>query len=448
MFWLGLVMLLAEVAALVWLHNYTVPDRPVPGGTKLGIGTEAFVPATKMALITAIPLSLVFVWTDRFRPQRFWIWLITFGWGAGIATSVAMKANTWAAGAMMVRGDGDPMSAARAATFIAPFVEEAAKATVLFWLAILMRYRWVSRLSGIALAGIAATGFAFVENILYYGRTYRAAAVTTGAASPEEALHDIFLMRGVFTFFGHPLFTCMTGIGLALAMRSRSKLVRILAPNGGFLVAAALHMMFNGTASTATSPDQLLVPYVFLAIPLVLGLVAMAITQLFKQKRLIGARLGDYVAMGWLEPEDPHFMSRLSSRLHALYQALWGGRFLATISMQRAMTELAYLRDAMGRGLVDDAGLIREKQLFFAIRRLRTRALVQPLPKTIYPRLPWTRHRAPAYAPAAYPGPAGLGGNLPAPSVGRIEGTPLGSSATQYSEVNPAWRPPSHEELR
>ena len=48
--------------------------------------------------------------------------------------------------------------------FVAPFVEEASKTTVLFWLAILLRYQWVSRLSGIVLAGLSGAAFAFTEN--------------------------------------------------------------------------------------------------------------------------------------------------------------------------------------------------------------------------------------------------------------------------------------------
>ena len=151
-------MLLVYATLLVLLYQQTVPDREVPGGTLPGLGTEAVPIAAKYAAITAIPLSLIFLWADRFRPQRFWVWLMTFGWGACVATFISAQVNTWAAGHLSIIGDGDPATGARAAIFVAPFVEEAAKATVLFWLAILMRYQWVSRLSGIVLAGLAGRG--------------------------------------------------------------------------------------------------------------------------------------------------------------------------------------------------------------------------------------------------------------------------------------------------
>ena len=207
LFWLSVVMVLVYATMLVLLYRQVVPDREVPGGILPGLGTEAVPIAVKYAAITAIPLSLLYLWVDRFRPQRLWVWLMTFGWGACVATFVSAQVNTWAAGHLSIAGDGDPATGARAAIYVAPFVEEASKATVLFWLAILMRYQWVSRISGIVLAGLSGAAFAFTENILYYGRAYRYAARTFGQVPPLEALQSLFFFRGVLTFFGHPLFT-------------------------------------------------------------------------------------------------------------------------------------------------------------------------------------------------------------------------------------------------
>src|SRR5690349_19993055 len=109
-----------------------------------------------------------------------------------------------------------------AAIFVAPFVEEFGKATVLFWIAILARYRWVSRLGAITLAGLSAAAFAYVENITYYARVYVYAAQNNVGITPEEAVQQLWMMRGVASFFAHPLFTIMTVLGLAVALRSRS----------------------------------------------------------------------------------------------------------------------------------------------------------------------------------------------------------------------------------
>lgn len=441
LFWIGLVVLLCYAAALVLLYLQTVPEHRVSGGHVVGLGREVVPKAAKYAAVTAIPLTALFLWADRFKPQRFWIWLVAFGWGACIAPAVASQINTWAASHLSIAGSGDPASASRAAIFIAPYVEETCKATVLFWLAILMRYRWVSRLSGIALAGLSATGFAFTENILYYGRAYRYAAKTFGAVDPEDALHQIFVMRGLITFFGHPLFTSITGIGLAIALRSKSKLVRILGPMAGFCFAAFLHMSYNLVSSAAHGPT-LLVLYLCVAVPMILGMVAFVVGQEFREARLIRERLTDYARSGWIPDGEVRPISRLRTRLRALWQALFlGGRtFLATIRMQRALTELAYLRDAMTRGIVDDAGLAREKWLLARAQAQRGTAVVRPAGRANYAavRAVFGRLRKQQnYQPPAYPGPAGLGGSMPAPGQ-----TPLGPAATHYSRVDPNWKPP------
>ena len=450
LFWLSVVMLLGYAVLLVLLYRQVVPDQEVPGGTIPGLGTEAVPIAAKYAAITVIPLSLLFLWADRFRPQRFWVWLMTFGWGACVATFISAQVNTWAAGHLSIVGDGDPATGPRAAIYVAPFVEEAAKATVLFWLAILMRYQWVSRLSGIVLAGLSGAAFAFVENILYYGRAYRYAARTFGEVPPLEALQQLFVLRGLMTFFGHPLFTAMTGIGLAVALRSKSKIVRVVAPLAGFCAAAFLHMVFNATASLVQGQNLLLI-YLFVAIPLVIGLVVFIVRQLFREGRLIRERLDDYVRMGWLPDGDPEALSRLRTRTRAGWHALFQGpyAFWDTIRMQRAVTELAYLRDAIARGIVDDAGLRREKVLLARIRALRGRAITQPEGSAAYPWLRRGRQAGIAGYPApSYPGPAGIGGYYPAPppvttGAPGPGSAPLGQTATQYSEVDPSWKPPA-----
>ena len=359
--WLTVVMLLVYATMLVLLYQQVVPDQEVPGGTIPGLGTEAVPIAIKYAAITAIPLSLLFLWADRYRPQRFWVWLMTFGWGACVATYFSAQVNTWAASQLSIIGDGDPATGARAAIFVAPWVEEFAKGTVLFWLAILMRYQWVSRVSGIVLAGLSGAAFAFVENILYYGRAYRYASRTFGEVPPLEALQSLFMLRGVMTFFGHPLFTAMTGIGLAVALRSKSKIVRVVAPLAGYTAAAFLHMAFNASASLLQGTGLLLI-YLFVAIPLVIGVVVFTVRQVLHEGRLIRSRLVDYVRLGWLPDSDPAALARLRTRGRALWQAIFLGPevLLATARFQRSATELAYLRDAMARGLVDSAGLERE----------------------------------------------------------------------------------------
>ncbi len=113
LFWVSVAMVLVYAAAALLLYQQVVPDQEVPGGTVPGLGTEALPIAAKYAAITAIPLSLLYLWADRFRPQRIWVWLMTFGWGAFVATFISAQVNTWAAGQLSIIGDGDPATGPR-----------------------------------------------------------------------------------------------------------------------------------------------------------------------------------------------------------------------------------------------------------------------------------------------------------------------------------------------
>ena len=470
LFYLFVGMLLIDAAAITLLYFDVIPTRPVPGGQLLGIGNEALLAVVRYGVYTVVPLTLVFLWLDRYRPQRVWVWLMAFLWGACVATYLSANINSWAAGHLAIRGNGDPASGARAAIYVAPFVEEATKATVLFWLAILMRYRWVSRHGAVVLAGLSAAGFAFVENLIYYGRLYVAAATTYGASRPEDLVAQLFQIRGIMTCFGHPLFTTMTGIGLAVALRSKSKVVRVVAPLAGYLAASLMHMAFNSTVSLLPSGPALIFMYV-VALAFLATLIIFIVRGMLAQGKLINARLGDYVRMGWLPDTDPEHFGRLRPRMFSLMSAIFDGLwvFWDTVKIERAVTEIAYLRDAMVRGLVDQGGRAREAQLIAEIAALRPTAISGVRFADLIRRIRRIRLRrrpaTPAYPAPSYPGPAGLGGSWPAPSgptwappvgppgaaaasTGPSEfpapgGVPVGTGAQQYSTVDPTWGPPS-----
>jgi hypothetical protein len=395
--------------------------------------------AVKTSFFYALPTLgfwvAVFLLVDRFRPARPLLWYLTLGWGIAVSTWISVYANTWASMHLGVsQTGGDPAAAMRTAVFIAPFVEEAAKATVLFWLAILLRHRLVSKLSLVALGGLSAAGFAFTENIMYYARAivYSSGSISVGDA--DAAISQLVMMRGVWTCFGHPLFTCMTGVGIAVAVRSRSKLVRVLAPLVGYGIAVLMHMVFNSQASTQ-GEEQLYLLYFLVVLPTLVGLVIALFRQEFTQGRLIRARLTDYVRMGWLDEADPAAFSRLRTRLRALLLgAVRGWRpLVATVRLQRTMTELAYLRDAEARGLVDSAADIRAKELIALAQELRGAAIADPtgmrfgVPNVFRIVRDRLRRRTP---PPYQPMPATWA--APPPS----------STDYGYSAVNPSWEPP------
>ncbi|MFT4226564.1 PrsW family intramembrane metalloprotease [Micropruina sp.] len=437
--WIGVVLTGIYAACLWSQYALMTADTPVRGGVVPGINHSAIRDSFWFAMPTLLFWIVLFVIADRFRPQRLLVWYLTLGWGAAVATFLSLHINTWASEQLSIVAEGtqaDPTTGARAAIYIAPFVEEAAKATVLFGVALLARYQLVTKLNGVALAGLSAAGFAFTENIIYYSRAimYSTSQINTGDA--ESAIHELVWLRGFWTAFGHPLFTMMTGLGLMVALRTHSKVVRVLAPLIGYLMAALLHMMFNSQATFAQGMMRYII-YFAVALPLVASATIYAVRQLFTESRKIRARLTDYVRMGWLNPVDPDVTSRVRHRAWALMVAATRGWTVlrATLSLQRTLTELAYLRDAEVKGVIDTAGQARATELLYQTRSLRGLAIDDPRGQKLS--LPTLRKRQPVdYPPPSYPGPAGLGGNWPAgPGA-----APLGSQ--QYSRVDPNWGPP------
>ena len=429
----GLSLIFAACLAALWFE--LTADQPAVDGTVPGVNPSAIRQAAWYATSTLVFWILVFLLADRWRPQRWTVWFLSLGWGASVATFLSYHVNSWAAMQMQVTGNFDPATSARAAIFVAPFVEEAAKATVLFGLAILVRYELVSKVSLVVMGGLSAAGFAFTENIIYYARAIVYSSQTIEVGDAEQAVVELVWLRGFWTAFGHPLFTMMTAVGVAVALRTRSKVVRVLAPLAGFGLAALLHMVFNSQATLSQGASQLFM-YWAVAVPLVLSAVIWVVRQVLAQGRLIRNRLTDYVIMGWLKPEDPALFARLRTRWRALLVAITRGWrcFIATRDLQRTLTELAYLRDAEVRGIIDQTGQERARELLQRSRTLRPVAIDDP--RGLKLNLPRLRRRRPGdFPPPNYPGPAGLGGSWPAPT-----GSPVGSPG--YSAVDPKWGPP------
>lgn len=423
--WVTLGATLIYAACLLWMYQTSIQETPVEGGVIPGLNASAIRRSAQLALPTLAAWIGVFLLVDRFRPMRPVLWWLALGWGACVSTASSMVINTWAGQEMAIVGNGDPATGARAAVFVAPFVEEATKATILFLIAMALRNRLVTRLQAVALAGLSGAGFAFTENILYYSRVIVYASTTIETGDPESALAEIVMLRGLKTAFGHPLFTVLAGIGLIIALRSASKVVRILAPLAGFLLAAGAHMVFNFMASTGMDPNVMAVVGWIGMVSLLIHLVRQALAEGRRHR----ARLTDYVAMGWLPEEALVAFSRQRTRWHSLFNAVSHGwrPLLATFRLQRTMADLVHLRDSQLRGLVDAAGHGRERELLDRARELWPIAVTDPkvqrfhLPKLPNPVQWWRRRRASRLA-----APSGQG--------------PIGSP--QYSPVDPRWAPP------
>ena len=240
-------------------------------------------------------------------------------------------------------------------------------------------------------------------------------------------LQSLVYMRGVLTCFGHPLFTMMTGLGVAFGLASRSKIVRVVAPVTGYLLAAFLHMFFNLWASVLDEAD--LIPVLMIGVwPIIIVIgIRLAVVSV-RQGRIVAARLQDYVTMGWLPADYPAAFSRIRTRLATILMSLWHANVITTWQLQVRVTRLALLREEITRGTVDQAGVFAERELIGEISALAARGgLVTG--KGLRPYWPWRRLRYKA--------------RLASSSRGSAQWDEVRNPTLSYSVVDARWGPPT-----
>jgi protease PrsW len=264
----------------------------------------ALVIGVVLAALPVGPVVAAYLWLDRYEPEPLGLLAAAFGWGALVATAAALVLQ-----AVDVFALGTPET--WAAAIVAPLTEEGAKG--LFVLLLLWTRRHVidGILDGIVYAGLVGVGFAFTENILYLGAAYMgghdAGPGGLGAAT------GLFVVRGIFSPFAHPLFTSFTGIGVGVAVVTTSRFWRFAAPVLGYLLAVSAHAGWNASAFFGGGRGFVLT-YLFAMVPAFLMLVGFAIWARRREGRLLTWSLGDCANRGFLSPAEVPWLVRLPAR--------------------------------------------------------------------------------------------------------------------------------------
>ena len=304
-------------------------------GATLGVVTTVLA-----VLLAVLPLGIViptFLWLDRFEAEPARYLVVAFLWGALVAALIAAIFNTGANIAFQ-SAIGNPDQAMLAtAIFSAPLVEEACKGLLVLLIWRLRRREFDGVTDGMVYAGIVAAGFAFTENIQYLGLAYQHGG---GAA-----LTGTFIARCLFTPFAHPIFTVMTGIGVGIAASTRNRLLQVLAPVGGYVLAAMLHALWN--LGAVTGGQGMVATYLVVEVPIFIGFLVLVVWVRRREGRLIGRFLSPYADAGWLAPSEVTMLSTMSGRRAArVWAKSRGGRpaLRAMEGFQDAASELARLR--------------------------------------------------------------------------------------------------------
>jgi RsiW-degrading membrane proteinase PrsW (M82 family) len=161
------------------------------------VGLTAELVGVAGALLPVGPVVAAFLWVDRWEPEPARLLWLAFGWGACVATITALMINNTAEAVgdvLLGSGNGDKLSA----VVSAPLFEEAAKGVFVLVIMLRLRAEFDGVIDGIVYAGLVAAGFAFTENIYYFGRAF----AEYGFGNPTTSgVVTAFILRGVLSPF-------------------------------------------------------------------------------------------------------------------------------------------------------------------------------------------------------------------------------------------------------
>ncbi len=194
-----------------------------------------FVLSVVAALIPIVIYAWFVNWLDQHEKEPWWLLALAFLWGALPAVILALIAQiildiptTWVVGQ-----DGLSYNLVGASVW-APLTEEVFKGIGIIIILLVARREFDSVLDGIVYGAMVGLGFAFTENIFYFG----GALLEAGFG----AWVIVVLLRTIPFGLNHAFFTGVFGAGLAWAiMTNRARLIRF----AGLALALSAAMFFH-----------------------------------------------------------------------------------------------------------------------------------------------------------------------------------------------------------
>ena len=327
----GLLALTVGGAAMVFLSLFLVVPFLL-ANTGVGGFLVGFV--VSMFPLSAVLLAVYLI--DRWEPEPKRLLFFAFTWGAAVSIAVTLLVQPFFALTFQFADVADFRTFM--ATVQAPVVEEFAKSLGLLLILLLARKHFDGPVDGVVFAFTIAGGFAFTENILYFGRAI------AESASPATDLAQIFLLRGVMSPFAHAIFTGTTGLVMGFAARRWHSGASVLAFFIGLIPAMLLHNRWNSMG--AGFPAE----YILIQMPIFVLAVVGIILLRVAENRLTRQRLLEYSAAGWFSPAEVELLATPRGRRTALH---WAGGYSRRAQMKaflHAATQLAFIRQRILSG--------------------------------------------------------------------------------------------------
>jgi RsiW-degrading membrane proteinase PrsW (M82 family) len=325
------------------------------------------------------------LWMDRPEPEPRANLAFAFGWGAGIAALAALIINTADLEYVTMPALGASTGQYVAATFGAPVIEETMKGLVLIGLLWRRRDELDGPTDGVTYAAMVGLGFAMIENVGYYIN-----ALVTPERGGVALLGYTFVLRGVLSPLLHPIFTSMTGLGVAYAASHRRAGWAVAL---GWLAAVILHGTWNGLSLFGTA--GLVIAYLLMS-GVLAGLIVVLVADRSRVTGLIRRYLPDYEPTGLVTADDVTMLASLRARGQARGWARAVGGLPARAAMadyQLAATELALARVKANRGVLGPAAFTARERSLLTLMYVARRAFTRRVPGHRLASAPWHDQR-------------------------------------------------------
>lgn len=322
----------------------------------LGVGAVAI--ASFMALV---PLAVVLIgirWVDRWEPEPRGLLIFAFLWGAISSIFVALLASVVVEVVQEGAGIGESERELLGSVIQAPIVEELAKGLGVLLIFLAARKYFDGPVDGVVYAGTIAAGFAFTENILYFGAEIVDGGTVSGAVG-------IFIVRGIMSPFAHVMFTICTGIAIGLATRRTGARGGVLAFVVGVIPAMLLHALWNGASYVVG--DDFLIYYVVVQVPLFIGAIVLVVQLRRAESRMTRTRLSEYAAAGWYNPDEIVALATPAGRRQAMAWARTRGLGMVMKGYIADSTKLAVIRQRLVSGRATEGAQAEEAAVLAAI---------------------------------------------------------------------------------
>lgn len=326
------------------------------------IVAEVGAGSTLLSMVLAsLPLLVILIlvwWVDRWEPEPRLLLLGAFLWGSGAAVAGALVVNNaWFVAVQEATGS-EVIATVTGVVVGAPLSEEIFKGFGLLVIFLTRRRYLDGPVDGLVYAAVIAAGFAFTENIFYFGR-----------AADEGEVGLVFFARAVMSPLAHVIFTAAMGIALGLASRARRRTWMWAFPVG-LLGAILLHALWNASAVLGV---VYLLLFVVFQVPLFAAYVTLIVWLRHDERTIIQGRLSEYAQAGWFAPMEIRMLSSLQGRRWARAWAKNQGSdaHRAMKDFQRYATWLAFTRQRVLIGRYDMGVRRDESQLLSAVSRAR-----------------------------------------------------------------------------